>query len=188
MKTGVPQCRTVTVHTFQGDRAALGRRVRKALDDDMNGLGLGPTRLECLLYAGHTGVSIGSDTTIWGFNPDLGGLPIWLGMQRLRNGDAFPGIVADDTQVFAGATKHRLKVQTFDVILPDPDFQGFERKLTAERTNSRYTYGFPNGDGDCNCITWIERLALPLLSGHMDEFAGMLVLSNYPRRRFGQCV
>jgi len=109
-------------------------------------------------------------------------------MQRLRNGDAFPGIVVDDTQVFAEATQHRLKVQTFDVILPDPDFQDFERKLIAERTKSRYTYGFPNGDGDCNCTTWLERLALPLLSGNMDEFTGLLGFSNYPRRRFGQCV
>src|SRR5580704_12456255 len=120
MSTGVPRCRTVTVHTFRGDRAALGRRVRKALDDEKNGLAPGPSSLECLLYAGHTGVSTDSNKAIYGFNPDLGKLPIWQGMQRLRNGDAFPGIVVDDTPVFAAAMKNRLKVQTFDVILPDP--------------------------------------------------------------------
>jgi hypothetical protein len=109
-------------------------------------------------------------------------------MQRLRNGDAFPGVVVDDTQVFAAATGQRLKVQTFEVILPDPDFQEFERRLVAERAKSRYTYGFPNGEGDCNCVTWLERLALPLLSGSMDEFAGLPGFGRHPRRRFGQCV
>ena len=188
MSTGVPQCRVVTVHIYRGDRAALGRRVRKALDDELNGLGPGPSLLECLLYAGHTGVSTDSDKAIYGFNPNLGGLPIWQVMQRLRNGDAFPGVVLDDTQVFAAATTHRLKIQAFDVILPDPDFQDFEGRLIAERKKSRYTYGFPIGDGDCNCTTWLERLALPLLSGSMDEFTGLPGFSSFPKRRFGQCL
>jgi len=39
-------------------------------------------------------------------------------MQSLRNGEAFPGVVLDDTPVFAAAKKQRLKVLTFDVILP----------------------------------------------------------------------
>ena len=74
------------------------------------------------------------------------------------------------------------------MILPDPGYHDFEGKLIAERKKSRYTYGFPNGDGDCNCTTWLERLALPLLSGSMDEFIGLPGLSNYPRRRFGLCT
>jgi hypothetical protein len=113
---------------------------------------------------------------------------MWRGMQLLRNGDAFPGVVVDDTQVFAEARKHRLSVLAFDVVLPDPAFQDFERKLTAERRKSQFGYGFPNGDGDCNCTTWLERLALPLLSGSMDEFAGLLGFTIYPMRRFGQCI
>jgi hypothetical protein len=99
-----------SAHTFQGDRAAFGRRVRKALDDEMYGLGPGPSLLECLLYAGHTAVSTDSDRAFYGFHPELGNLPMWQAMQRLRNGDAFPGVVLDDTQVFDGATRHRLKV------------------------------------------------------------------------------
>jgi hypothetical protein len=137
---------------------------------------------------GHTGVSTDWDKAIYGFSPDFGQLPISQGMQRLRNGDAFPGVVVDDTQVFTEARKHRLKVQSFDVILPDPAFQDFEQKLTAEQKKSRYTYGFPNGDGDCNCTTWLERMGLPLLSGSMDEFTGLPGFSLYPRRRFGQCT
>ncbi len=109
-------------------------------------------------------------------------------MQELLNGNAYPGIVNDDTQVFATARKKRSKVLTFDVILPDPAFQDFESKLNAERKQSQYTYGFPDGDGDCNCATWLERLALPLISGSMIEFAAMTASSRYPRRRFGQCI
>jgi hypothetical protein len=188
MSTGVPPCRTVAVYTFRGNRGTLGRRVRKALDDEVHGLGPGPTPRECLLYAGHTGVSTDSGNAIYGFHPDFGILPIWQAMQRLRNGDAFPGVVVDDTRVFAAARATRLRVQAFDVILPEPDFQDVERKLVAERKQSRYTYGFPNGDGDCNCTTWLERLALPLLSGSMDEFTALPGFSNYPSRRVGQCL
>jgi hypothetical protein len=109
-------------------------------------------------------------------------------MRDLRNGDAFPGIVDDDTPVFVAARRHGLKVNTIDVNLPGPSFQAFKRRLNAERRRSQYTYGFPNGDGDCNCTTWLERLALPLLSGSMAEFLSLRGLTDYPMRRFGQCV
>ena len=188
MSAGVPKCRTVAVHTFRGDHGVFGRRVRKALDDDMNGIGPGPSRLDCLLYAGHTGVSTDTDKTIYGFNPEFGRLPIWQGMQLLRNGIALPGVVLDDTLVFSEAKKHRSMLLTFDVVLPDPVFKEFQRKLTAERRKSQFAYGFPNGDGDCNFTTWLERLALPLLSGSMDEFVGLPGFRVYRRRRFGQCI
>jgi hypothetical protein len=103
-------------------------------------------------------------------------------------GAAFRGTVTNDTHVFAEARKKRLRVLTFDVRLPDQAFRDFERSLNAGRKKSRYTYGFPNGDGDCNCTTWLERLALPLISGSMIEFAAMTAVSCYPRRRFGQCI
>ncbi len=67
-------------------------------------------------------------------------------------------------------------------------FRTFRRKLSAEQRATRYSYGFPDGDGDCNCTTWLERLALPLLTGSMDEFAGLLGFNQYPRRRFGFCI
>jgi hypothetical protein len=188
MAATVPKCRRVTVHTFLGDRGALARRVRKMLDDEMHGRAPGPLPLECLLYAGHTGVSTDEDRAIYGFNPDTGATPIWQVMQGLRNGDAFPGIVRDDSVVFAAARKKRLKILTFDVIVPDPGFQTFDTALSSEKNGSQYTYGFPNGDGDCNCTTWLERLGLPLLTGNMDEFTALPGFLYYPRRRFGQCI
>jgi hypothetical protein len=158
------------------------------LDDEMHGRGPGPSAVDCLLYAGHTGASTDEDRSIYGFHPDTGNQPAWQAMQRLRNGDAFSGVVLDDTQVFTAAATLGLKVLTFDVILPDPAFQAFRRELVAERQQSRYSYGFPNGDGDCNCTTWLERLGLPLLTGSMDEFTALPGFTYYPRRRFGQCV
>jgi hypothetical protein len=188
MRIAVPQCRTVTVHTFRGDRSAVAQRVRRALDDEKHCRGPGPSLVDCLLYSGHTGVSTDRDRAIYGFSPDIGRSPLWQAMDRLRNGDAFPGVVSDDTSVFVAAGAHMLKVLTFDIVLPGPSFQTFQRKLSAERKVSRYSYGFPDGDGDCNCTTWLERMALPLLTGSMNEFTGLLGFNMYPRRRFGACI
>jgi hypothetical protein len=133
-------------------------------------------------------VAAKSGGPVYGFNPDFGSTPLWQAMQALRNGDAFPGVVRDDTQIFAAAAKQKLSVKTLTIVLPDPHFHEFEQRLSAERTKSQYKYGFPNGDGDCNCTTWLERLALPLLSGRMDEFTNMPGFSLYPNRRFGECI
>jgi hypothetical protein len=189
MSSPVPVCKTITVIAFRGDRSrAFATAVLRALDDAKNGRGSGPTVLDCLLLAGHTGVSTDAGTTIYGFNPDPGPMPIWQWLDRLKNGEAFPGIVRDDTAVFSGASKHGLTLQSFEVILPEPRFQDFVRTLDGERKNSQYTYGFPNGDGDCNCITWLERLGLPLLTGRMDEFLSLPGIVTCPSRRFGKCV
>jgi hypothetical protein len=186
--TPVPPCRPVTVLAFAGDRSRLFvARVLGALLDGMNGRGPGPSPLECLFLAGHAGVSTDAGATISGFHPDAGGLPAWQVVLGLRNGEAFPGIVTDDTAIFAAASQHGLVVEAFDVLLPEPEFQLFVAALGHEKQNSQYSYGFPNSDGDCNCITWIERLTLPLLTGRMDEFIGLPGRMSHPRRRFGRC-
>lgn len=139
------------------------------------------------MLAGHAGVSLDAGATIWGFNPDAGGLPAWRVVQGLRNGKAFPGTVTDDTGLFTAAIQHGLTVAAFGVLLPEPTFQLFVATLVRKRQTSQYSYVFPNGDGDCNCITWIERLGLPLLTGRMDEFIGLPGRISHPRRRFGRC-
>jgi hypothetical protein len=174
---------------FLGDRSRpFVARVFAALADGSSGRGLGPSPLECLLLAGHAGVSTDRGATISGFNPDAGGLAAWQVMQGLQNGGAFPGIVTDDTGIFTAASQHGLAVEAFDVLLPEPAFQLFVAVLGRERQNSQYSYGFPDGDGDCNCITWIERLGLPLLTGRMDEFISLPGRASYPIRRFGRCL
>ena len=189
MSIAPPVCQTIKVFAFRGDRSGVfTERFQKALDDEKKGLGPGPTAEECLLYAGHTGVSTDSGTTIYGFNPDRGGLSAWTMFDRLRRGNAFPGVVRDDTAVFTAARNHPLPVFSFDIVLPDPRFQLFKQTLDGDRPTSQYSYGFPNGDGDCNCTTWLERLGLPLLTGLMDEFIGLSAVSASRSRRFGLCV
>jgi hypothetical protein len=126
---------------------------------------------------------------IYGFNPNPGGLSVSQVMDDLAAGLAFPGVVSDDTAVFAAAKKHGLNVLSFQVLLPDRAFEEFEQRVDDERKKgSRLTYGFPDGNGDCNCTTWLERIGLPLLTGRMREFTGMPDLTAHPSRRFGECV
>lgn len=189
MRTALPQCRTVSVFGFRGDRTRpFVTSFQKSVSDAKTGLGSGPTISDCLLFAGHTGVSVDGGAAIYGFNPNGAGLAAWQLMEELQRGSAFPGVVRDDTQVFVAARKHPLAVVSFEIVFPEPQFQEFVRKLDAERQSSNYSYGFPDGDGDCNCATWLERQGLPLLSGGMDELSTLRGISVYPSRRFGKCL
>ncbi len=184
----VPSCRPVRVLFFRGDRSrTFGARLKREFDEQKSGRGPGPSSPDCLFLVGHTGVSTDRGTTIYGFNPDPTGLPLWALMEGLKNGDAFPGIVREDTAAFSAAGCHGLVVRSFEVVLPEPRFREFHGRLDDERQASQYTYGYPNGDGDCNCTTWLERLGLPMLSGRMEEFAGLRGIAIQPSRRFGVC-
>jgi hypothetical protein len=186
LMNGSPIDRIVRIHTFRGDRTrTFGHDLFRSLDDERHGRGAGPSETEFLLFVGHTGISVGADTTVYGFNLDRGTDPTWRVMQRLRSGVAYPGIVRDDTAVFTAAEQHGLRILRFDVVLSLRSFRAFRRRLTAERRQSRYSYGFPDGDGDCNCTTWIERLGLPLLTGRMDELTAVMGVVTQLRRRFG---
>ena len=189
MNQAAPPCRTINVFAFRGDHSRVfASAFQRALSAEKNGLGPGPSAEACLLFTGHVGVSIDGGSTIYGFSPDYSGIGVSDLMDGLKNGDAFPGVVRNDTIVFDAARKHGLILQGFEVFLPDSRFQDFIGALDAERRNSQYSYGFPNGDGDCNCITWLERLGLPLLLGRMNEFLGLAGFSHSPSRRFGRCV
>ena len=81
-----PPCRTVEVFAFLGDHSRLfAITFRQRIDAEKNGSGIGPTPLDCLLYAGHAGVSVDGGSTIYGFNPDGTGLRGWQVMAGLRN-------------------------------------------------------------------------------------------------------
>src|ERR1700722_18728469 len=118
--TLVPPCRPVTVLAFAGDRSGpFVARVFAALRNGRSGRGPGPSQLEYLLVAGHAGVSTDAGATISGVNRGAGGLPAWQVVYGLRNGDAFPGMVTDDTGIFAAASQHGLAAEAFDVLLPE---------------------------------------------------------------------
>jgi hypothetical protein len=189
MSSLVPSCRTITILAFGGDRSrAFAATFLKSLRDEKKGVGPGPTIQDCLFFSGHVGVSTDAGANIYGYHPDAGAVPVWQLIDKLKNGDAFPGVVRDDTALFPAARKFGLTIVSFEVVFPEPQFQAFLGRLDAERRNSHYSYGFPNGDGDCNCTTWLERLGLPLLTGRMDEFVGLRGIASDPSRRFGACV
>jgi hypothetical protein len=175
-------CRIVTVCTFQGNRSrAFTRAYDRAMDADRKHGRGGPSIETCLLSAGHTGVSIDGRKTIYALNPDFPSTSrISEVMDDLAAGLAFPGIVRDDTPIFAAATRYGLKVQAFDVLYPDATFAAFQQSLNDEIKGSRFTYGFPDGNGDCNCTTWLERIGLPLLTGRMREFTSLTEIKPYP--------
>jgi hypothetical protein len=126
----VPSCRSIAVFAFRGNRArAFATAHLKALDEAKNRRGPGPSALDCLLFAGHAGVSMDGGATIYGFNPD-GGVPAWQMMDQLKRGDAFPGVVRDDTSVFSAARKCGLIIPLFEIICRTRNFRISVRGLT----------------------------------------------------------
>jgi hypothetical protein len=77
MSSKPPPCRTIKVFAFRGNRSgSFALAFQKKLDDQKNGVGSGPTIEECLLFAGHAGVSMDGGASIFAFNPDYSG-PTW---------------------------------------------------------------------------------------------------------------
>ncbi len=188
MSSASADCRTVQIHAFLGDRSrAFVQQFQRKLDDERTGK-LGPSRLESFLFLGHAGVSLHPEPAIGGFSPDAGAEPLWSLLAALRSGKARKAIVQDDTAVFTAAAQQGLTILSYETLLPDFALQKFRAGLDRQRAASDYSYGFPNGDGDCNCVTWLERLSLPLLTGRLNEFAKLTGIKSLPRRRFGVCV
>jgi hypothetical protein len=183
-------CQDVTVFTFRGNRTrAFSSSFLRSLRDQKVNAGPGPSSESCLVHTGHAGIRLAGATTIFGFNPDIGAARACDVFESLKQGRAWPGIVRDDTAIFAvAASKYGLTIQTIRLRLSDSAYIDFKTKLDNEVLKTNYKYGFPDGDGDCNCITWMERLGLPLLTGRMDEFANLPGFAVSPARRFGECT
>jgi hypothetical protein len=189
MASVTPPCKRIEIKAFRGDRSpGFVAAFVRALADEKKGVGPGPANTQSLLYAGHAGVSVDGGATHYGFNPDGFGVAVWQMLDDLKKGFAYPGVVRDDSVAFAAAAKGGLGIVTIELVFPDSLFHEFEITLDEERRTSQYSYGFPNGDGECNCTTWLERLGLPLLTGRMAEFIGLPYLRSHPTRRFGKCV
>jgi hypothetical protein len=67
-----------------------------------------------------------------------------------------------------------------EILVRKAHYDQIAQTLAAEQQSSQYTYGFPNGDGDCNCVTWIERIGVPVVTGRIVELLGLM--SNMPKR------
>lgn len=190
MKSGIlPPCREIEIISFRGDRSrSFLIAISAQLLDQQHRGGPGPSPLEVVFFLGHAGLSMDGGHTYFGFGPDTGGLPTWQMLHELSNGVAFPGVVRDDTFPFVAARQRGLNCQSTKIVVPNSVFQRVANTLDAERRQSEYSYGYPDGDGDCNCLTWLERLGLPLLTGQMDEWERLS--NNRPARagwRFGKC-
>lgn len=119
MSNAVPACRTKRGDTLKGDRSPASRARFDALLAAGQSGGVGPTREQCLLSAGHTGISVDGGDTIFGSDPETGSMPVFQVIADLKDGKAFPGLVWHDTMVFAAAATN-LAVKSFDVVLPEP--------------------------------------------------------------------
>ena len=133
MSNSLPACREVDIVTFRGNRTkSFARAFKTALNDQRSGRGPGPSRLESLLFTGHTGVSIDGGLTYFGFTPGFTSLPAYRMMDDLVNGQAVAGIVQDDTAVFGAAHGSGLKLLSLTIILPDPQFREFAKRLDGD--------------------------------------------------------
>ncbi|MBI3759606.1 MAG: hypothetical protein HY269_07620 [Deltaproteobacteria bacterium] len=188
MAQPLARCKVIKVLFFRGDRGPFGKGVYDALRSGLADPRQDPTRLDCLLWAGHTGVSFDLGKTIYGFNPDGGRLRISEVINYLESGNSLPGVVIDDTGVFQAAAARTLEVLEFDIIVPPLTFDEFEQLVNVECKGSRFRYDFPNTNGDCNCATWIERLGLPLVTGRMSELVLVADIAAKKSRQFGACT
>jgi hypothetical protein len=159
----VPPCQTVKVFAFRGDRSrSFAMAFQSKLDDEKNRAGPGPTMEECQLFAGHAGVSTDGGRSIYGFNPDSTGVPLWQLLNRLKSGDRFQGVVRDDISVFVAAQKKGLTLISYSIVLPDPAFQSFLSSLDAERRKS-------------SVLLWLSQWGRGLQLHHLVGTAGLAV-------------
>src|SRR6266446_9669683 len=115
-----PVCRTVQVIGFRGGCSKpFATNFHRQLHEARSGRNQGPSLLDCVLYAGHAGISTDDSTTVYGFNPVSGSVPVWQVFDELSDGHAFPGIVTDDTPVFSAAQSRGWEVISFNVVVPE---------------------------------------------------------------------
>jgi hypothetical protein len=130
-----------------------------------------PTIEECVLYAGHVGVSFTRRGPIYGFLPDTGETPPLEVVRSLKNGGVYPGKVSDDTHLFEAAAAASIQVVTVEYSYDIQTAVGIENVVLNELASTSLTYSFPGHQGDCNCVTWLARMGL-----RMPETTGRMTL------------
>ncbi|MGH9197538.1 MAG: hypothetical protein ACRD1T_17575, partial [Acidimicrobiia bacterium] len=181
-------CKRIYLHGFLGDKdhAAI-KAFRKKLADAEAGLGPNPDIVECLMIAGHVGLSFESDSPIIGFLPNPGSEPMWQVMKTLKARTSFPGKVGDDTYVFDAAKKRGLSVLKVEYVFPESEYNRLKAACDALRSSCDYEYGFP-GAGDCNCASFPARIGFPIPEPTGQMLAYMDAMAKTPSPvRMGDC-
>lgn len=171
-------CRRIYLHAFLGNLnntvayRAFMRLMRHHREAGTNG----PNEEECLLFAGHVGISFNVLRPIYGFTPDAGGAPGYEVIATLRTKTgAYPGRVKDDTRIFDAAEAEGMDIKRITYVYPKSQYDEIVERFKQARRSTGLTYGFPNGAGDCNCATWPGRIGIPipeqtgLMSSYMRE-------------------
>jgi hypothetical protein len=180
-----PLCSSVWIHAFIGDRDEL-------LADRCRGYRPPPPSLEeCLLYAGHVGLSFEDERIVYGFLPDAPQRPLCELLNQLKNLTAFPGSVADHTQFFNYAAAHGRNVVRLQYLYPNNDIAQVRATIRQQQNSCNLTYAFPGVSGSYNCATWLHKIGLqiPESTGLMRLFMRDLIalLPNAPLA-IGGCV
>lgn len=159
----------------------------RKLEEGESGTGPGPTPQECLMFAGHVGVSFEAESPIYGFNPDTGAERSHAVMNNLFGHKSYPGHVTDDTSIFQAARARGLTVLKRELIYPESQYNEIKSRFDAEKAGTGYKYGFPPA-GDCNCATFPQKVGIPVpeATGRMKQYAkNMSALP--PQEKMGEC-
>jgi hypothetical protein len=161
---------SVWIHAYRGDR-------NETLADRCIGLvSPEPTFEECLLYAGHAGVSFADKPAIFGFLPDAPLLRPSEVLRQLKNLASFPGKVADHEGVFRYATSKGRTVLKLEYLYSSQRAAMIKEEIRKQQMSCDLQYAFPGVGGTYNCVTWLRQIgmAVPEDSVQMMLFTGAI--------------
>jgi hypothetical protein len=190
--SAIEQCRKIFLHAYLGKNSDPGFKmafkarllVAKSGNGDLN-------ILDVLLWSGHVGFSFDSNPdTIWGFNPDIGSVPLWQALEHLKEKDSFfPGHITDDSIVFSHAADNGVEILIQEIIYPATKFNTIFGEFESHLSKCPLRYSFPGGKGDCNCATYPGRIKIwiPEQTGQMKDFIQALQATYKSSVRMGNC-
>ncbi|MEJ8798680.1 PAAR domain-containing protein [Trinickia caryophylli] len=134
------------------------------------------------VVTGHVGYSFDGGQQIFGFGPKVPeGMPAYDAVQSLRHGESYPGIITDDTGVFASVAKNPAigrdgvpqTVIEQKIPLSQADFDAIKaahEAIGVDNPMDNVFYGFPGKNANTyNCATFPSSLGIPIpeASGNM---------------------
>lgn len=137
-----------------------------------------PSLQECLVYAGHAGVSFDAERPIYGLLPAALGVEPYVLLDLLQQGSILTGEVADHTAIFDDAATRGCQIVSVEYRYLTATQQAILSKVQSQIAKCTLKYSFPGQGGDCNCATWLGRIGLdlPETTGQMRLFVRALDL------------